>query len=225
VIQARATGEGTQLEVAQSDAAAAFDWYREETWRAYERPESEVTGNASDDYVRREPAIAGMVGGVRYQVYASTDGHVLFMASEQHFWKKFCEAVGRPELFERWPGSEYGDHARGNRELQAELTPIFGSKSTAEWVQFGIDVDVPIAPCHTPKSVADDPQFADRFEWFPTEALGAEQLPFPVKIVGADPVVPGKAPELAEHTDAVLADVLGYDAERVAALRAAGALG
>jgi len=224
VIQARATGEGTQMEVAQSDSAAAFDWYREETYRAYERPQSEVTGNASDDFVRREPAIAGMVGGVRYQVYASTDGHVLFMASEQHFWKKFCEAVGRPELFERRPGSEYGDHARGNREMQAELTPIFAARSTAEWVQFGIDVDVPIAPCHTPKTVADDPQFRDRFEWFPTEALGAEQLPFPVKIVGADPVVPGKAPELAEHTDAVLADVLGYDADRIAALRAAGAV-
>jgi len=72
--------------------------------------------------------------------------------------------------------------------------------------------------------VADDPEFNDRFEWFPTEALGAEQLPFPVKIVGADPVVPGKAPELAEHTDAVLADVLGYDADRIAALRAAGAV-
>ena len=113
VIQARATGEGTQMEVAQSDSAAAFDWYREETYRAYERPESEVTGNASDDYVRREPAIAGMRGGVRYQVYASSDGYVLFMASEQHFWKKFCDAVDRPELFERWPGSEYGDHAAG----------------------------------------------------------------------------------------------------------------
>jgi crotonobetainyl-CoA:carnitine CoA-transferase CaiB-like acyl-CoA transferase len=224
VIQARATGQGTQLEVAQSDSAAAFDWYREETYRAYERPESEVTGNASDDYVRRAPAIAGMRGGVRYQVYASTDGYVLFMASEQHFWKKFCDAVERPELFERWPGSEYGDHARGNRELQAELTPIFGARSTAEWVQFGIDVDVPIAPCHTPKTVADDPQFADRLAWFPTESLGAEQLPFPVKIVGTEPVVPGRAPELGQHTDEVLADVLGYDADRVAALRSAGAV-
>ncbi len=116
VIQARATGEGAQMEVAQSDSAAAFDWYREETYRAYERPESEVTGNASDDYVRREPAIAGMRGGVRYQVYASSDGYVLFMASEQHFWKKFCDAVDRPELFERWPGSEYGDHAREPRD-------------------------------------------------------------------------------------------------------------
>ncbi|MGZ4713119.1 MAG: CaiB/BaiF CoA transferase family protein [Acidimicrobiia bacterium] len=224
VIQARATGEGTQMEVAQSDSAAAFDWYREETYRAYERPESEVTGNASDDYVRREPAIAGMRGGVRYQVYRSTDGFVLFMASEQHFWKKFCDAVDRPELYERWPGSQYGDHARGNRELQTELTAIFGARSTAEWVQFGIDVDVPIAPCHTPKSVADDPQFAHRLAWFPTEALGAEQLPFPVKIVDAEPVVPTRAPTLGEHTDVVLADVLGYDADRIATLRADGAV-
>jgi crotonobetainyl-CoA:carnitine CoA-transferase CaiB-like acyl-CoA transferase len=130
VIQARATGEGTQLEVAQSDSAAAFDWYREETFRAYERPESEVTGNASDDYVRRAPAIAGMRGGVRYQVYASTDGYVLFMASEQHFWKTFCDAVERPELFQRWPGSEYGDHARGNRELHAELKKIFAERTS-----------------------------------------------------------------------------------------------
>jgi len=224
VIQARATGEGTQLEVAQSDSAAAFDWYREETHRAYERPESEVTGNPSDDYVRREPAIAGMRGGVRYQVYRTTDGYVLFMASEQHFWKKFCGALDRAELFERWPGSQYGDHARGNRELQAELTEIFATRTTTEWVQFGIDVDVPIAPCHTPKSVADDPQFRDRFSWFPADALGAEQLPLPVKIVGAEPVVPGRAPVLGEHTDAVLGDVLGLDAGRIAELRDAGAV-
>lgn len=224
VIRARATGEGAELEVAQSDSAAAFDWYREETYRAYERPESEVTGNAADDYVRREPAIAGMRGGVRYQVYASSDGHVLFMASEQHFWRKFCEAVGRSDLFERWPGSEYGDHARGNRELQRELTPIFGARTTKAWVDFGIEVDVPIAPLNTPKTVADDPQFRDRFAWFPTEALGAEQLPFPVKVAGEEPLVPTKAPTVGEHTDAVLREVCGYDDARLEALREGGAI-
>jgi crotonobetainyl-CoA:carnitine CoA-transferase CaiB-like acyl-CoA transferase len=224
VIRARATGEGAELEVAQSDAAAAFDWYRGETYRAYERPESEVTGNKSDDYVRREPAIAGMRGGVRYQLYASTDGHVLFMASEQHFWKKFCAALDRTELFERWPGSQYGDHARGNTELQGELTKIFATRSTAEWVQFGIDVDVPIAPVNTPHTVHDDPQFRDRLQWFPASALGADQLPFPVKVAGQDPLVPDKAPEVGEHTDAVLRDVLGYDDAKIAALRKAGAI-
>ena len=55
VLRARETGEGCQLEIAQSDAAAAIDWLRSETWKAYERPESEVTGNAADDYERRAP--------------------------------------------------------------------------------------------------------------------------------------------------------------------------
>jgi crotonobetainyl-CoA:carnitine CoA-transferase CaiB-like acyl-CoA transferase len=225
VIHARATGEGSELELGQSDAAAAFDWYRSETYRAYERPESEVTGNPSDDYVRREPAIAGMRGGVRYQLYATTDGHVLFMASEQHFWKKFCAAVDRSELFERWPGSEYGDHARGNRELQRELTEIFAGRSTADWVQFGIDVDVPIAPVNTPKTMADDPQFHDRLGGIPAARLGAEQLPFPLKVADHEQPVPTKAPELGEHTESVLRDVLDADDARIAFLRDAGALG
>src|SRR6202011_2801730 len=105
IVRARATGEGCRLEVAQSDAAAAMDWLRSETWKAYERPESEVTGNKSDDYRRRAPGTAGMKEGVRYNLYETADGHVLFMASEQEFWKNFCVAVGREDLFERWPGS------------------------------------------------------------------------------------------------------------------------
>src|SRR5664279_4673865 len=224
IIRARATGQGAELELAQSDAAVAFDWYRSETYRAYERPENEVTGNKSDDYARREPAIAGMRGGVRYQVYESADGNVLFMASEQHFWKKFTEAVGRPELFERWPGSQYGDHARGNLEMQAELTEIFRGRTTAEWVDFGIETDVPIAPVNTPHTAHDDPQFQDRLSWFPAEVLGADQLPFPVKVAGEEPLVPTKAPEVGEHTDAVLREVLGYDDAKLAALREAGAI-
>ena len=98
------------MEVAQSDAAAAMDWLRSETWRAYERPDDEVTGNPSDDYERRAPGTAGMRGGVRYQFYETKDGHVLFMASEREFWKNFCDGVGRPDLFEAHPGSRYADH-------------------------------------------------------------------------------------------------------------------
>src|SRR5713226_4056647 len=94
IIRARATGSGCRLEIAQSDAAAAMDWLRSESWKAYERPESEVYGNKADDYERRAPGTAGMEDGVRYQIYRSKDGHVLFMASEQAFWKNFCEGVG-----------------------------------------------------------------------------------------------------------------------------------
>jgi crotonobetainyl-CoA:carnitine CoA-transferase CaiB-like acyl-CoA transferase len=225
IVRARATGEGCRMEVAQSDAAAAMDWLRSETWRAYERPEDEVTGNPSDDFERRAPGTAGMRGGVRYAFYESKDGHVLFMASEREFWKNFCDGVGRPDLFERHPGSRYADHARGNVELRAELRDIFRSRTTAEWVELGDRVNTPIAPANTPKTLADDPQFRDRMPWLPAAVLGADQLPSPIKLVDEELPVPTRAPTVGEHTDAVLRDVLGYDDGRVEALRAAGALG
>ncbi|MEI8403648.1 MAG: CoA transferase [Actinomycetes bacterium] len=226
IIRARETGEGSFLEVAQSDASAAMDWLRSETWRAYERPESEVTGNKADNFERRAPGTAGMKEGVRYQVYETADGrHVLFMASEQAFWKNFAEGVGRPELFERWPGSKYADHARGNRELQAELKAIFATRTLAEWLDFGLEVETPLAPVNTPKTLLDDPQFLDRFPMYSVEQLGAEQIPGPLKFQGEALPVPTKAPTVGQHTDEVLADLLGWDTEQIAAAREAGGLG
>ena len=171
------------------------------------------------------PGTAGMEAGVRYQFYATTDGYVLFMASEREFWKNFCEGVGRPDLFERWPGAQYGDHARGNTELRAILREIFASRSSAEWLEFGMEHNTPIAPSNTPKTIADDPQFRDRMPWIPASAVGADMLPTPIKFVGETLPEPTMAPTVGEHTEAVLRDVLGWDDDRIAAARDAGAFG
>jgi crotonobetainyl-CoA:carnitine CoA-transferase CaiB-like acyl-CoA transferase len=78
---------------------------------------------------------------------------------------------------------------------------------------------------NTPKDLGDDPQFQARLPWIPREQLGAEQIPVPVKVVDGELPLPTKAPEVGEHTDDVLRDVLGYDDATIAAKRAAGALG
>jgi crotonobetainyl-CoA:carnitine CoA-transferase CaiB-like acyl-CoA transferase len=213
------------MEIAQSDAAAAIDWLRTETYKAHERPQSEVTGNKSDNYVRREPGTAGMKGGVRYSIYEAADGLVMFMASEQEFWKNFCEGVGRMDMFEKWPGSKYADHAKGNREMQAELRDIFKTKTMQEWIEFSKKVNTAIAPVHTAQTLMEDPQFKERFEWIPKERLGAEQLPTPIKLVGDELPLPEKAPTVGQHTDSVLTEVLGYDDVKIKALKESGALG
>jgi crotonobetainyl-CoA:carnitine CoA-transferase CaiB-like acyl-CoA transferase len=225
VIRARETGEGSELEVGQSDATAYMEWYRIESWLAYERPEDVVTGNKADGYERRAPGTAGMKEGVRYQIYESSDGNVLFMASEQAFWKNFCECIGRSELFERWPGSRFADHARGNRELQAILRDVFKTKTSAEWIRLGDEANFPIAPVNTPKTIKDDPQFQDRFPLYGHEKHGADMLPFPVRFPGESLPEPSRAPTVGQHTDEVIQAVLGYDASRVAALRESGAFG
>lgn len=225
LVRARTSGTPARMELAQSDAAAYFDWYRIETERGYQRPESEVSGNAADGGVRRAAGLGGMYEGVRYQFYASSDGHVLFMASEQIFWKRFCEGVGRMDLFERWPGARVADHARGNTELQAELRTIFASRTSDEWIAFAQEHDTTIAPVNTARSIIDDPQFDDRFTWVGADQLGADQLLLPLFTGDDPPAVPHRAPDPGQHTDDVLATVLGYDADRIAALRHSGAVG
>ena len=74
--------------------------------RAYERPQREVTGNPSDNYEAATPVTGGMREGVRYQIYEPSDGHILFMASEQAFWKNFCDGDGAARPLRQVAGLE-----------------------------------------------------------------------------------------------------------------------
>jgi crotonobetainyl-CoA:carnitine CoA-transferase CaiB-like acyl-CoA transferase len=227
IIRARATGQGCWFEVAQSDAAAAFNWNGIEGNKAYERPEDEVTGNDGDGKGPRRPVgDDSMKESVRYQYYRSRDGLVLFMASEREFWKNFCEGVGRPELFAANPGARYADHARGNVALRRELAAIFATRTTAEWIAFGQRVNTPICPVNTVKTLPQDPQFQARLAMRPYQEAGTDLMPSPIKPIGEELPLPSVAArEPGRDTEDVLGDVLGYDAERIAALRRAGALG
>ncbi|MEO8602023.1 MAG: CoA transferase [bacterium] len=227
IIRARASGEPCRFEVAQSDAAAAFNWNGIEGNKAYERPEDEVTGNDGDGKGARRPVgDNSMTEGTRYQYYRSQDGIVLFMASEREFWKNFAYGIGRPELFDENPGAKYADHARGNVALRSTLDEIFATRTTAEWVEFGKEANTPLAPVNDTKSITRDPQFQDRLPLTSYRDTGTDLMPSPIKLVGEDLPPPSiAAVEPGRDTDAVLRDVLGYDAARIAALRAAGVLG
>jgi crotonobetainyl-CoA:carnitine CoA-transferase CaiB-like acyl-CoA transferase len=227
IIRARATGVGCWLEVAQSDAAAAFNWNGIEGNKAYERPEDEVTGNDGDGKGARRPVgDDSMTESVRYQYYRSRDGLVLFMASEREFWKNFCEGIGRPELFEQNPGAKYADHARGNLALRRELATIFATRTTTEWVAFGQEKNTPICPVNTVKTVTRDPHFQARLPLRPYREAGTDLMPSPIKLVGETLPVPSiAARDPGRDTESVLRDVLGYDDAKIAALRASKAIG
>ncbi len=126
VLRARLTGEPSSIEVSEADAAAIWNGWR----IAYDAAVARY-GDDPDDPDQRELVEALSVAAegagrsddltatdVRYQYYAASDGHVLFMATEQKFWRNFCRAIDRYDLFERWPGSGYADHDYGNVELR-----------------------------------------------------------------------------------------------------------
>ena len=79
--------------------------------------------------------------------------------------------------------------------------------------QFGLEVNTPIAPVNDSKSITRDPQFQARLPFRPWQEHGTDLMPSPIKLLGEQLPVPGKAAvEPGRDTDAVLASVLGYDA-------------
>ena len=78
---------------------------------------------------------------------------------------------------------------------------------------------------NTPRTIADDPQFQDRLGFLPAAEHGADMLHTPIKFLGEELPPPAMAPTVGEHTDEVLADVLGWDDDRIDDVRATGALG
>jgi len=208
LVKARATGEGQCLEVAELDAAAS--------WQA-EALDAALNGV--------ESTIPDLIAAVRYQYYRTADDRViLFQASERKFWRNFCTAVGRPELFEAKPGAVAGDHARGDEALRAELTAIFRSRTCEEWLRVFIEHDVPGGPVHTIETLPEDRHFRARDLLFEQDhpATGRTRLfGTPIKAAG-ERFAAAPAPAAGEHTDEVLAQLLGLSAAEIDRLRTAG---
>jgi crotonobetainyl-CoA:carnitine CoA-transferase CaiB-like acyl-CoA transferase len=211
VVHARATGEGAYLDVAQADAAVS--------WNA-NRLDPLLSGTAPSG--ARGP---NMQDAVRYQYYPTADGRtILFAASERHFFRRFCAAVGREDLVHE-SGAEFGEHGRGDVALRRELSDLFKSRTQAEWVQLFLDADVPGAPVHAPAEVLDDPHFRARAQFVEHDHPEAGPLRLLATPIHTEqpPVPVAPAPSHGQHTDEVLRE-LGYDNGRVRALREQGAV-
>lgn len=230
VVRARASGRPARLEVSQADAAAAWNGWR----IAYE---AEAARAAQDGDPAALAALdsaaegAGQTGerdltarDVRYQYYAASDGPVLLMATETRFWKNFCQAIDRMDLFERWPGRPHADHDYGNTALRDELTRIFATRTRAEWIELFIRHDVAGSPVYAGGETHADPHFEARGLWLDEQVHGLRLVAPPIRVDGALACATTRAPRGGEQTEAILRRVLGYDDARLAALRGAKAI-
>jgi crotonobetainyl-CoA:carnitine CoA-transferase CaiB-like acyl-CoA transferase len=156
-----------------------------------------------------------------YRPYRCADGWVALGALEPKFWQAWCRGTGREDLLERQfdpPGS--ASHA----EVEAE----FARRTRDEWEAFNAEHDCCLEP------VLDLPEALDselvRARGMVTE-LAQPGVERPVRLLGVPvklsrtPGDPARAhgPALGQDTDAVLA-ALGYGAEEVERLKAAGAV-
>lgn len=170
--------------------------------------------NGGESATRGETYLTGQAPW--YNVYATADGRYLAVgAVEPWFFRNLCEAMGHPE----WVATHL-DRAAWPR-LKAEMQAAFRSRSLAEWVELLADRDTCVTAVATLPEVAADPQLQQRGAFI--QAEGSWQ-PAPLLRLSATPGAVRRPPAgYGEHTEAILAE-LGYNGERRAALRAAGAV-
>jgi CoA:oxalate CoA-transferase len=102
-----------------------------------------------------------------------------------------------------------------------------GERTVAEIVDTLLEAGVPVAPVRTiPEVVADAHTWERAMLARQPDALAGEiHVPGVAVKMSATPGRIGPVPTPGQHTDEVLSGLLGYDADRIAALRAAKAVG
>jgi formyl-CoA transferase len=206
------TGRGQMVDVALYESVLAV-------------MENLVTEYQLTGYVR-ERSGAILPGIAPSSAYPCADGQMILIGGNgDNVFARLAEAMGRPELKS---DPRYVDHnARGRN--QAELDEIIAAW-TSGWALDDLLADletrgVPSGRIYRAPDMIDDPQFQARESIVETDhpVFGRIKMQnvFP-KFSETPGRVRWPGPALGEHTDIVLAEVAGYDAERIAALRAKG---
>ena len=161
-----------------------------------------------------------------YGILQTADGWIAIVGVPPAQREPFYTAIERLDLLadERFQAYFFPPGVR--KDLFAELSPTFRTRTTAEWGERLTAAGCRWAPVNDYAAAAKDPhcwingymQEVEHPEWGSVRMIGS-----PIQMSDT-PVVPGKvAPELGADTETLLLD-LGYDWDQIAAMRAAGAI-
>ena len=158
--------------------------------------------------------------------YRTRDGRALkfSLVNPGKLWPRFCRAVGQPALENDPRFATQEGRVKHAQALIALLDRIFAERDAAEWLKRLEAEDLPFAMLPTYPEIARDPQAAANGMFVELEHPRFGRLrtvDSPITVAG-EPKTPARAaPELGEHTEAVLAE-LGYSPAAIADLLARG---
>lgn len=161
--------------------------------------------------------------------YRCRDGRwfVVSIAQETRDWPKLCALVGRPELVTDPRFATAPDRLANVQALMGILEAAYATEDAATWQQRCDAAGLTAATAVKVEDLAGDaqPQLIAAQALVPSEAVphSGLEVASPFTIDGVQKTAPRRAPEVGEHSGAVLA-ANGFTAEEIAALRSAGVI-
>jgi crotonobetainyl-CoA:carnitine CoA-transferase CaiB-like acyl-CoA transferase len=204
VIGAKASGQGSHVDVAMTDAVLAHTIFPLVTAQVFGQP---------------APRGADLLtGGVPcYGVYRTADERYLAVgALEPKFWQAMCAAIERPDLvpFGLATGAD-------GRRVKAELANLIASQPLAHWQPIFAAADCCVTPILRVDEAITHPQLVARE--MVIDVGGAKQYAPPFKLSAWPWTHARPAPAAGADSDAVL-KAAGYVESDIARLRDAGVI-
>jgi succinate---hydroxymethylglutarate CoA-transferase len=206
------TGKGQHLDVALSDCQVA----------TLSNIASSVLISGERDTGRwgtAHPSIAP------YKGFKTKDGDIMLGGGNDRLFGVICDRLEKPEWKTDSRFTTNNARVQNRVELENAIEDVTSTKTTQEWLGILDGSGMPYAAINDVKDTLEHEHMKVREMVVEVEHSGCG----PVKLVGSPvkysetkPSIRSAPPMLGQHTDEVLADVLGYDAAKIEELKSLG---
>jgi crotonobetainyl-CoA:carnitine CoA-transferase CaiB-like acyl-CoA transferase len=179
-----------------------------------------------------QPLLASLYSGAfhptaeGHQVFPCQSGHLILAVANDSQFRSFCRAVGKPE----WAADERfavgAGRAVNRHALIAMIAELMLERSMQDWMTLLEAANVPCGPINTLDKVYEDPQVQHRGMKVELQhpAGPISLLASPLRFSGTPVNYEVPPPLLGQHTESVMHELLGMNAQQVHALREQGVL-
>jgi len=180
------------------------------------------------DHVVPSPMGTSYTAVLPYQTFRTSTRELALGIGSDRLWRIFCPLAGLSHLADDPRYSTNEARSANRASLVEALQAALLTRSYDEWEAILAPAGIPVGSINTLDRVVTHPQVLARGSLVPSEhpVAGTVHLVGPAVRLSETPgSVRRPAPLLGEHTDEVLRERLGLDADEIAELRRSGAIG
>jgi crotonobetainyl-CoA:carnitine CoA-transferase CaiB-like acyl-CoA transferase len=162
-----------------------------------------------------------------YQTFDAADATFIIACGNDSQFRTLCSVIGRPELADDERFADNPSRVKHRPELVGELTSALRMHTRAHWLTALPKAGVPAGSVNTVAEAFDEPQLQHRGVRLdlPHPTAGtAPGVANPIKFSESPVEYRSAPPLLGQHTDDVLAEVLGFDSAQLEQLRIDGVI-
>jgi len=213
LLERERTGKGRYVDISMLDCQVTM---MENAFARYF-----ATGKVPGPLGSRHPA------AVPFQSFATQDGYIVvaLISDRSEPWGRFCTAIGHPELTKDSHFSDAAARVQNYAILAPLIEAAIRKKPSREWLDEFLRIGIPCGPVNTIEAVAKDSQVLHRgmIAEIPHQKAGKWRVansPFKFSEFSSHPQ--GPSPELGEHTEEVLQEMLNYSPAEISRLKSLG---